>query len=115
MSWDLMSEELVGFEWRQFDDSLIGDEVIKVEHSFDYEKFPGIGYAVLSNVYANGERDIFLRSYPHKADSRIYELKVPQRLIASNYLLHHLQIKRNLYARVQADANWRVKAYIWRA
>lgn len=109
-----MGEEAVGFEWRQFDGSLIGDEVIKVEHDFDYASFPGLGYAVLSNVYANDERDIFLKSYPHKGDARIYELKVPQRLIDSNYLLHHLQIKRNLRARVQADANWRVKAYIWR-
>ena len=110
MSWDLMSEEFVEFEWREFGDSLIGDEVIKIEHYFDYDRFPGLGYAVLSNVYANGERDVFIKSYPHKGDARIYELKVPQRLIDSNYLLHHLQVKRNLRAQVQANANWRIKS-----
>lgn len=108
-----MGEERVGFEWRQFDVPLIGNEVIKIEHSFDYASFPGLGYAILSNIYANDERDIFFRSYPYKDGSRIYELDVPQRLIESSYQLHFLQVKRNLYARVQADANWRVKAYLW--
>ena len=113
MSWVLLSEEPVGFEWRQFDGSLVGNELIKIEHVFNGASFPGLGYAVLSNVYANDERDVFIRSYPHKGDPRLYEIKVPEAFEAASYTLHHLQVKRNLYARVDADANWRIRAYLW--
>ncbi len=113
MSWRLMSEEPVTFDGRVFDDFLIGDELIKIEHSFNGETFPGTGYAIISNVYANDEQDFFRRSYPKKNSSRIYEVKVPPQLVAASYLLHQLTVQRSLYARVDADANWRVSAYIW--
>lgn len=113
MTWDLMGEELVGFEWRQFDAPMIGNEVIKIEHSYDYASFPGFGHAVLSNIYVNNERDLFFRSYPYKDNARIYELDVPERLYEANYLLHFLQVRRNIRAKVQANANWRVRAYLW--
>lgn len=113
MAWRLMSEEPVTFEERVFDDFLIGDELIKIEHSFNGATFPGLGYAVISNLYVNNERDFFRRSYPVKDSPRIYEVKVPPQLVEGNYLLHQLMVKRHLYARVDADANWRIRAYIW--
>lgn len=113
MAWELMGEEPVGFDWRTFDIPMIGDELIKIEHYFNGATFPGTGYAVLSNLYANDERDVFYRSYPKKDSERIYEINVPIQFQLSSYLLHQLQVKRNQYARVDADADWRVRAYLW--
>jgi len=113
MVWRLMSEEPVTFEERVFDDFLIGDELIKIEHSFNGATFPGLGYAVISNIYVNDERDFFRRSYPQKDSSRIYQVNVPPQLVEGSYLLHQLMVKRHRYARVDADANWRIRAYVW--
>lgn len=114
MTWELLGQEPVGFDERQFDGILIGDETIKIEHYFDYPSFPGLGYALISNIYANDERDRFIRSYPVKSSPRIYEITVPEALKASSYLSYHLMIRRNVRAQILSDANWTVKAFVWR-
>lgn len=111
--WDLIGEKPVGFDWVLFDGPLIGDELIKIEHVFNGVSFPGRGYALLSNIYANDEQDVFIKSYPKKTGSRIYEIKVPEPLKVANYELHHLMVKHNLYAQVDADADWKIRAYVW--
>jgi hypothetical protein len=113
MGWVLYGERSVDFEERILGDFLIGDELIRVQHLFDYADFPGIGHALISNVFANGERDFFRRSYPYKDSSRIYEVKVPAVLVDQGYGLHQLLIRRNVRARVQANANWRVRVDLW--
>lgn len=113
MGWEFYGEASVSFEERVLGDFLIGDELIRVRHFFDYADFPGIGHALISNVYANGERDFFCRSYPHKNSSRIYEIKVPSQLLDAGYGLHQLLVRRNVRARVQANANWRLRVDVW--
>lgn len=111
--WDLIGEKPVTYDWILFDEPLIGDELIKIEHSFNGATFPGRGYAWLSNIYANNEQDIFIRSYPHKDNERIYQINVPQQLKDANYNLHHLMVKISRYAQVVESADWKIKAYVW--
>ena len=113
MGWVFYGEAPVGFEERVVGDFLIGDELIRVEHLFAYETFPGFGYALLSNIYANDERDFFRRSYPQKNSSRIYEVKVPPQLFDAGYGLHQLLVRCNVRARLQSDANWRIRISVW--
>ncbi len=113
MGWVFYGEAPAGFNEQVIGDFLIGDELIKVEHLFD-GLLPGFGHALISNVYANGERDFFRRSYPYKNSARIYTIKVPEQLQAAGYSLHQLLIKWNRGARWVAKANWRVRIYVWR-
>lgn len=113
MSWLFYGEVDVGVEERILGDILFGDELIRVHHFFDQDYFLGFGHALISNVYANGERDFFRRSYPYKNSPRIYEIKVPQPLLDAGYGTHQLLIRRNSRARVHESINWRVRVDVW--
>ncbi|MEL6605358.1 MAG: hypothetical protein AAFP20_19265 [Cyanobacteria bacterium J06614_10] len=113
MSWDLIGDVPVSFEGEQLSVPLIGDVLIKVEHTFDFESFPGIGFAWISDIYANDERRLFIKSYPHKNSSRVYPLEVPEVMVEAGWLVRHLVVKRSVRARVDTDANWRIRIYEW--
>lgn len=113
MPWELYAEEPVTFEEQVVGDFLIDSETIRVEHLFNGESFPGTGYALISNVYVNNERSFFRRSYPYKNSSRIYQVIIPPELLEGGYGLHQLLMKRSPRARVDADANWRVRIDRW--
>ncbi|MEL6260462.1 MAG: hypothetical protein AAFR12_05285 [Cyanobacteria bacterium J06626_6] len=113
MSWDLIGDVPVSFEGEQLSVPLIGDVLIKVEHTFDYASFPGIGCAWISDIYANDEQRLFIKSYPYKNTSRVYALEVPEVMVEAGWLVRHLVVKRSVRARVDTDANWRIRIYEW--
>jgi hypothetical protein len=113
MTWVFLGEKPVNFDEEIFETPLIGDELIRVEHVFNGATFPGLGYAQFSNIYNDGERGFFRRSYPTKVLDRVYNIDIPEAFEDSDYVVHRLAVKRNLYARVQADANWRVRVFVW--
>lgn len=113
MPWDLLGDVPVRLDAAEQVGPLIGDELIKVEHTYDFASFPGTGYALISDLYSNDEQLEFIRSYPYKDRSRIYALEIPQVMKDAGWLLRYLLIRRNRRARVDADANWRVKIYVW--
>jgi hypothetical protein len=113
MTWIFLGEKPVDFEEQVFETPLIGDELIRVEHVFTGATFPGLGYAQLSNIYDDGERGFFRRSYPTKTNDRVYDINIPEAFEDSDYVVHRLAVKRNLYARVQATANWRIRVFVW--
>lgn len=113
MVWIPSGELAVDFNEQFFPAAFVGDQLIKVEHGFTGNDFPGIGYAILSNLYFGGERDWFRRSYPFKNSARIYHIISPPQLQAENYQIYQIAIRRSLRARVDADANWRVRIFRW--
>jgi hypothetical protein len=113
MPWDLVGDVPVSFEGRQLDAPLIGDEIIKVEHTWDYGAFPGLGYAWISDLYSNDAELTFIKSYPKKDYARIYILEIPQVMKDAGWLLRYLTVRRSNRARVQADANWRMRISVW--
>ena len=50
MPWELIGDVPVTFEGVQLGTPLIGDALIKIEHTFDFADFPGVGYAVISDL-----------------------------------------------------------------
>jgi hypothetical protein len=113
MPWDLVGDVPVTFEGRQLDVPLIGDEIIKVEHTYDFASFPGIGYAWISDIYSNDSELTFIKSYPRKERARIYALEIPQVMKDGGWLLRFLTVRRSTRARVDANANWRMRIYVW--
>lgn len=113
MPWDLVGDVPVTFEPQQLDVPLIGDELIRVEHTYDFADFPGLGYALISDLYANDAQLEFIRSYPYKDRDRLYPLEIPQVMKDAGWLLRHLVVRRDTRSRVDADANWRIKIYVW--
>ena len=113
MTWDLIGDVAVGFDAEPLDQPLIGDALIKVEHSFDYATFPGLGYALLTTRYYNEVEGETLRLYPVKNSARIYSMELSAIQKESGWLLRDLFIRKTVRTRVQADANWRIKVYEW--
>lgn len=113
MGWSFIGEEPVSFDEQVFDIPMVGDELIRIEHVFNGGTFPGKAYALISNIYEAGERGAYKRSYPVKESARVYEFDVPQGFEDSDYVVHQLAVKRNRFARVDADANWRLRAWVW--
>lgn len=113
MSWDLIGDVPVTFEGQFLEVPVIGDALIKIEHTFDYASFPGLGYALFSSRYYNDVVADFFRSYPRKNEARLHVLELADVQKESGWLLRDLFVRRSTRARVQADANWRVKVYEW--
>lgn len=113
MAWVPAGDLPVNFDEAFFSGVFVGDELIKVEHGFNGSSFPGTGYAIISNIFFNGERDFFRRSYPFKESPRIYKVSAPPQFNAETYQIFQLTVRRSLRARVDADANWRVRIYKW--
>lgn len=112
MPWDLIGDVPVTFEGIQLGTPLIGDSLIKVEHTFDFADFPGVGYAVISDLYSDGVVGQFIRSYPYR-NSRIYPLELLEVQKNAGWIVRFLVVKRSRFARVDANVNWRIKIYEW--
>jgi hypothetical protein len=103
----------VGFDETIFSGVFVGEQLIKVEHGFNGSSFPGTGYAIISNLFFNGEREFFRRSYPYKGSPRLYRITAPQQFNSENYQIYQLTLRRSARARVDADADWRVRIFRW--
>lgn len=113
MTWVAAGDLPVGFDEAYFFGVFVGDELIKVEHGFNGSSFPGTGYAILSNIFFNGEREFFRRSYPFKASPRIYRITVSDEFKEANYHIYQLTVRRSLRSRVDDGANWRIRIFKW--
>ena len=112
MGWQLLGDVAVGWQWADINVRIEGDVALKLEHSYSYASFPGKAYAILSSTNEAGDRALYHRSYP-SGDADIIASEVPAVLVPVGFDRRYLSIKRNLFARVQDDANWRVKVYRW--
>jgi len=63
-------------------------------------------------LYSDGVKGRFIRSYPYKA-ARIYPLELLDVQKEAGFIVRHLIVKRSLRARVDADANWKIRIYEW--
>lgn len=113
MVWIPAGDLPVGFDEAIFSGVFVGDQLIKVEHGFNGDVFPGTGYAVISNLYFDGEREFFRRSYPYRGSPRLYRLSAPQQFESESYQIYQLTLRRSARAKVDADANWRVRIFRW--
>ena len=113
MTWLPAGNLPVDFNEAAFFGVFVGDELIKVEHDYNGSSFPGTGYAMLSNLFLNGEREFFRRSYPFKNSPRIYRITVSDDLKEANYHIYQLTVRRSLRSRVDANANWRIRIFKW--
>lgn len=114
MGWQLLGDVAVGWQWTPVNTRIDGDVALKVEHRYgSYATFPGKAYALLSSTTEAGDRAIYHRSYPYGDESDIIASEVPAPLLAVGFGQRYISVKRNLYARVQDDANWRVRVFQW--
>lgn len=113
MSWQLLGAVAVGYEWVVLPTVISGDVAIKVEHSYSYATFPGKAYLLLSATNERGERALYHRSYPYGDEADIFLYDVPGPLIAVGFGARYINVKHNLYARFQSDANWQASIFVW--
>jgi hypothetical protein len=113
MSWAILGTITPTFETQDIEGFFIGPESIRVEHFFNGELFPGLAYAVIQNVFANGETSFIRRSYPVKNFQRVYEIDIPTPLLESGYILYQLQLRINVRARIDVSANWQIRISQW--
>ncbi|MEL7354056.1 MAG: hypothetical protein AAFN38_21720 [Cyanobacteria bacterium J06560_5] len=114
MSWQLIGDLKIGYEWSRLAGLITGDIILKVEHSTSYASFPGKAYALFAGyIPALGLRGSYSRSYPYGPNADLVLLPLPKELLATGIQERYVELKHDLYERIQADANWRVKIYRW--
>lgn len=113
MAWQLIGESEPGFDWVIFSPTVVDDVILKVDHTWDSGyPFPGSGYALLADFFANGERHKIRRIYP-TPDPTIMTFAVNDVLRNAGLTIRQMGIKRNIYARIFGDANWQIRVDQW--
>ena len=114
MVWQLVGDTPIGYEWARIGAPITGDLILKVEHSTSYASFPGKAYALIASYIPDLDiRGVYSRSYPYGSNADLILSPLPKELLAAGIRQRYVEIKHDLYARIQADANWRVKVYRW--
>lgn len=113
MSWEILDTLTPTFETQQISGFFIGPESIRIEHFFNGEIFPGLAYVVIQNKLTNEETSFIRRSYPIKNFQRVYEINIPISLLESGYILYQLEIRVNVRARIDINANWQIQIARW--
>ena len=113
MSWELIADVEPGFEWRTLETPLIGEQTLRVEQDWSYAgPFPGKAYATIAQQFPDDSLYGFRRFYPYR-NPRLFTSTIPDFLETAGWSVYRLRVKHNLYARYQADANWRFRIYQW--
>lgn len=114
MAWQLFGDVKIGYEWVRIASPITGDIILKIEHSTSYASFPGKAYALIASYIPElNIRGIYHRSYPYGPDADLVLSALPKELLSAGIRQRYVEIKHDLYARVQADANWRLRIYRW--
>lgn len=113
MSWQLIQEIRPLYEWQLLDIPIIGETTIRVEQDWaEAGAFPGRAYVSFCQEFMEGSRYNFRRLYPYR-EPRLITCTIPEPLEAAGWGVFYLAVKLNLYARYDADANWRIRFYEW--
>lgn len=114
MAWTLLGQVPIGYQWARFGPLITGDAILKLEHTTSYESFPGKAYALLGCWFPAADiRGLYHRSYPYGPHADLVISTVPQAMVNAGLDARYLELKHDLWARIQADANWEVNVYQW--
>ena len=111
--WILLGEFEPDYEWLSVEPIIVGATTIKIQHDWAYASaFPGKAHITLAQKFPDGSFNGFRKSFPYR-DPRLLTFLIPDPLDLQGWDNYELVLKKNLWARYQADADWRVTVWRW--